>query len=69
MMMSGTIIGESNRAVIVRLNGISELARPTAATVPSKVATIVAKMPTIKLFCIARSQLGFSTIVLYQRSE
>ena len=69
MMMSGTIIGESSKAVMVRLNGMSELASPTAAIVPRIVATTVAKMPTMKLFCIASIQLGVSRIVTYQRSE
>ena len=52
-----------------RRSGISVLARPIAATVPSTVATIVAEIPTAKLFLIARIQFGFSRIAPYQRSE
>ncbi|MCY1534734.1 hypothetical protein D9M68_701160 [compost metagenome] len=68
-MISGTIIGDSSRAVMKRRKGISSLARPTAAQVPSTVATRVAKMPMMKLFLIARIQRGSVNTWSYQRSE
>ncbi|MNJ81338.1 hypothetical protein D3C77_801040 [compost metagenome] len=68
-MISGTIIGESSRAVISRRIGMSARARPSAAQVPSTVANAVAKRPMMKLFLIARRQRGSLNTCSYQRSE
>ena len=69
VMISGTIIGDSSRAVISRRWGMSSRDSPTAAHVPRAVAIRVAKKPMKKLFWIARIHLGSSNICAYQRSE
>ena len=48
---------------------MSRLARPSAASVPSAVASTVAATPINRLLPSARVQASFSTISRYHRSE
>src|SRR5690606_4911678 len=68
-MMSGTIMGESNSAVISRRRGIASLLKPTAAMVPRTVAMTVAASPMKKLFWMASIQLPVVKMRSYQRSD
>jgi len=65
-MTNGTTIGEINNAITVRLNGISERLRPTAAIVPSAVAKRVAGMPMMKLFLMERTHCALFHMSTHQ---
>ena len=67
--MSGTIMGESNSAVIARRHGMVELAKPTAARVPKVVAIKVAHRPIKKLLRMASFHFALSAMVRYHSSE
>ena len=57
-MMSGTIIGEIKIAIKAARYGSAELARPSAASVPSVVANAVVASAMMIEFFIAPRQLG-----------
>ena len=68
-MMIGVTIGEMSTPMIAGRAGIAGLARPSAAKVPSTVASTVAQLPISTLLPSARSQLSSPATVAYQRSE
>ena len=57
-MMIGTIMGEIRIAMMIRRNGISGRDSPSAASVPSTVARMVEKNPTISEFLAALTHLA-----------
>ena len=68
-MTTGVTIGEISTPITARRAGMAALARPSDATVPSTVATVVAKKPMSRLFSNARSQAGSPVTEAYQRKE
>src|SRR5262245_36317032 len=68
-MMIGTIMGEISRLMIRVRNGITDRLRPSAAAVPSTVATRVEQMPMMKLLPTAMFHSLLEKKSAYQRSE
>ena len=68
-MMIGTIMGEIRVLITSVRNGIAERLRPSAAVVPSMVATIVEQMAMTKLLPTARFHSLLPKNSAYQRSE
>ena len=69
VMMIGTIIGEISRLMIGIRHGMWGRLRPSAASVPSRVASSVAAMPMMKLFLIEWIHCSFANMSWYQRNE
>ena len=68
-MISGVTIGDSSIPMIAVRPGIAALDRPSAATVPSTVASAVAAAPMTRLLTSARSHSSSPATLRYQRSE
>ena len=69
VMMIGTIIGEMRRLMIGSRHGMCGRLRPSAARVPSRVASKVAETPMTKLFLIEWIHCSLASMSRYQRSE
>ena len=67
MMMTGTTIGEISIASTSACAGKRARQIPSAAMVPSTVASTVADVPMIRLFLSESSQKGDVKKSLYQR--
>ena len=68
-MITGVTMGEIRRPVMKRRAGMAGLDNPSAASVPSAVASRVAETPITRLFTRPRVHASFSTISRYHRSD
>ena len=68
-IITGVTIGEISSPMARRRPGMAGLDSPSAARVPSAVASAVEAAPMIRLLTSARVQASSSTICRYQRRE